>query len=224
MSLPTNYTDDILDANVNTRRKYNMIQNGDGTVSFEDVTTYTEHGTELAAQDINNITTEINNHGTTIPQKVNKFSGTVSGNTYVTVDQIGYDTTHRKLGLKVNGSNTLIPFSGGATLIGEYSTVRTVDVSEVGATSVGQFIAVPSSSDSYKAPTTSSSSVSNYYGMGWINVYGYYVAPVLSFSNGQLTITPARVGSSGSSNHASAATSYKYMTTKVYYVGDIQQL
>ena len=224
MSLPTNYLDDILDAEVNTRRRYNMITNQDGTVSFEDVTTYDQVGSDLSAQDINNITTEVNGLSTAVPQKVKKFSGTVSGNTYVTVDQLGYDKTHRKLGIKVNGETTLIPFSGGATLIGEFSTVRTVDVSEVGATSVGQFIAVPSGSDSYQAPTTSSSDVSNYYGMGWINAYGYYSAPVLSYNNGQLTITPARVGASGSSNHASAATSYNYMTTKVYYVGDIQQL
>ena len=224
MSLPTNYTDDILDAEVNTRRKYNMIDNGDGTVSFEDVTAYEQVGSDLAAQDINDITTEVNGLSAAVPQKVKKYSGTVDGNTYVTVDQLGYDRTHRKLGIKVNGETAVIPFSGGATLIGEFSTVRTVDVSEVGATSVGQFIAVPAGNDSYQAPTTYSANVSNYYGMGWINVYGYYTAPVLSFSNGQLTITPARVGSSGSSNHASAAAAYKYMTTKVYYVGDIQQL
>ena len=47
-----------------------------------------------------------------LSDKVTKFSGTDSGNTYVTVDQLAYDTTNKKLGLKVNGADTVIPFSG----------------------------------------------------------------------------------------------------------------
>lgn len=43
--------------------------------------------------------------------KVTKFSGTDSGNTYVTVDQLAYDQTNKTLGLKVNGADTVIPFS-----------------------------------------------------------------------------------------------------------------
>ena len=35
--LPTNFKDDIINAEINERRKYRMIQNDDGTVSFEDV-------------------------------------------------------------------------------------------------------------------------------------------------------------------------------------------
>ena len=50
-------------------------------------------------------------------QKVTKFSGTDSGNTYVTVDQLAYDETNKKLGLKVNGADTVIPFSSGSEII-----------------------------------------------------------------------------------------------------------
>lgn len=39
MVLKTNYKEDVLAAS-NTKRKYNMITNDDGTVSFEDVTEY----------------------------------------------------------------------------------------------------------------------------------------------------------------------------------------
>ena len=53
--------------------------------------------------------TELNND---LSDKVNSYSGTDSGNTYVTVDSIGYDSTNKKLGLKVNGADTVIPFSG----------------------------------------------------------------------------------------------------------------
>lgn len=45
-----------------------------------------------------------------VAQKVTKFSGTDSGNTYVTVDQLAYDQTNKTLGLKVNGADTVIPF------------------------------------------------------------------------------------------------------------------
>ena len=55
MALKTDYLDDILNAEVNTRRKYNMIQNGDGTVSFEDVTVYSQEGSTFGAADINEI-------------------------------------------------------------------------------------------------------------------------------------------------------------------------
>lgn len=59
-NLPTNYTDDILDVSVNTRRKFNMIQNQDGTVSFEDVTVYTTEGSNYGASNINASNREIN--------------------------------------------------------------------------------------------------------------------------------------------------------------------
>ena len=49
-----------------------------------------------------------------LTDKVNSYSGTASGNTYVTVDSIGYDSTNKKLGLKVNGADTVIPFSGSS--------------------------------------------------------------------------------------------------------------
>ena len=58
--LKTNYVDDVLDASVNDKRKYNMIQNADGTVSFDDVTTYTQNGDSFGAKDINDTNTAVN--------------------------------------------------------------------------------------------------------------------------------------------------------------------
>lgn len=51
--LKQDYVDDVLNAEVNTRRKYNMIDNGDGTVSFEDVTDYSTNGDSFGGRDIN---------------------------------------------------------------------------------------------------------------------------------------------------------------------------
>ena len=51
--LKTNYVDDVLDTTKNQLRKYQQIQNDDGTVSFVDVTEYTQVGTSFGAKDIN---------------------------------------------------------------------------------------------------------------------------------------------------------------------------
>lgn len=55
MALKTDYKDDVLDTSANTQRKYNMISNDDGTVSFEDVTVYLQEGDSFGAQEINQI-------------------------------------------------------------------------------------------------------------------------------------------------------------------------
>lgn len=55
MALRTDYKDDILDLTQNTQRKYRMITNADGTVSFEDVTAYSQVGDSFGAADINSL-------------------------------------------------------------------------------------------------------------------------------------------------------------------------
>ena len=60
MALKENYVDDILNTSKNTKRKYNMLQNGDGTVSFEDVTEYSQNGDNFGSADVNAITKAIN--------------------------------------------------------------------------------------------------------------------------------------------------------------------
>ena len=59
-TLPTNYQDDILNASMNGKRRYNLIQNTDGTVSLEDVTDYDQVGSNFGAGQINAITTAVN--------------------------------------------------------------------------------------------------------------------------------------------------------------------
>ena len=52
-NLPVNFKDDILKENMNGKRRFKMIQNGDGTVSFDDVTDYTQVGSTFGAAQIN---------------------------------------------------------------------------------------------------------------------------------------------------------------------------
>ena len=58
--LKTNYVDDVVDTTKNQVRKYKLIQNDDGTVSFVDVTEYTQVGTSFGAKDINDTNAAIN--------------------------------------------------------------------------------------------------------------------------------------------------------------------
>ena len=52
-TLPTNFKDDILSSSMGGKRKYRIIDNGDGTYSFEDVTEYTQNGSDFGAGQIN---------------------------------------------------------------------------------------------------------------------------------------------------------------------------
>ena len=51
--LPTNFVDDILAPSMGGKRRFNLIQNDDGTYSLEDVTDYTQTGSDFGAGQIN---------------------------------------------------------------------------------------------------------------------------------------------------------------------------
>lgn len=59
-NLPVDFKDDIL-ASSNTKRKYRQTTNGDSTVSFEDVTNYSQKGSEFGAKEVNQTNKAINN-------------------------------------------------------------------------------------------------------------------------------------------------------------------
>ena len=59
-NLPVNFKDDILAAS-NPKRKYQQTFNSDGSVSLEDVTVYTQHGSDFGASQINQTNQAINN-------------------------------------------------------------------------------------------------------------------------------------------------------------------
>lgn len=55
----TNFKDDIL-ASSNAKRKYQMTYNDDGTVSFQDVTAYSQMGSAFGAKEVNEERAAIN--------------------------------------------------------------------------------------------------------------------------------------------------------------------
>lgn len=58
--LKTNFQDDIINTEVTDKRRFNLINNSDGTVSFDDVTTYEQIGSNYGAQEINTTNDTVN--------------------------------------------------------------------------------------------------------------------------------------------------------------------
>lgn len=60
-TLPVNFKDDILDPSMDGKRRYRIIKNSDDTVSLEDVTDYTQVGSNFGASQVNATNTAVNN-------------------------------------------------------------------------------------------------------------------------------------------------------------------
>lgn len=58
--LKTDFQDDIIDTSVSDKRRFNIINNSDGTISLEDVTTYKKIGSQYGGQEINKANETIN--------------------------------------------------------------------------------------------------------------------------------------------------------------------
>lgn len=59
-TLPVNYVDDALNSAMDGKRRYKVINNADGTISLEDVTTYDQVGSNFGASQLNTIGKAIN--------------------------------------------------------------------------------------------------------------------------------------------------------------------
>lgn len=58
--LRTNFQDDIINTEITDKRRYNMTQNADGTISLEDVTTYEQIGSDYGSNEINLANSTVN--------------------------------------------------------------------------------------------------------------------------------------------------------------------
>lgn len=102
--LRTDYKDDVLDTSKNEKRKYNLIQNADGTFSLEDVTAYTQVGDSFGAADIN-----------TTNKKVNEMDCSLNGCSLEQEGEdffiVGADSVRKKLG---SGELKILKVGSGA--------------------------------------------------------------------------------------------------------------
>lgn len=77
-SLKTNYKDDIFEGS----RKYRIVNNADGTVSFSDETEYLQEGDTYGASDINEQNEVINSKGVVVSDTVIDVADRQVGNLY----------------------------------------------------------------------------------------------------------------------------------------------
>lgn len=108
--LKTNYVDDVLDTTKNKLRKYQQIQNDDGTVSFVDVTEYTQVGTSFGAKDINDTNAAINDVNGNLDTKIqiitlSEKTGTDSNSGIIYIPKTSYPD-----------AKCIIPFAYDSTL------------------------------------------------------------------------------------------------------------
>lgn len=112
MALKENYKDDILDVSVNTKRKYRMTENQDGTVSLDDETVYTQEGDSFGASDMNATNGKVNALETDIGEIDDSLTDGIGG----TTDKFRFGTDgNGNYGYikEVEGADTFFPFSSG---------------------------------------------------------------------------------------------------------------
>lgn len=97
--LKTTYKDDVLNTSVNEKRRFNMIQNADGTFSFEDVTEYSQVGDSFGAADIN-----------TTNKKVNEIDSSLNGFSF-------RKNSEGEKEVSTDGGTTWENFNSGASLL-----------------------------------------------------------------------------------------------------------
>ena len=77
-ALKTDYKDDVFSGN----RKYTMVNNPDGTVSFVDVTDYVQVGDSYGASEINEQNDVINKKGVVVSNEDIEVADRTAGNMY----------------------------------------------------------------------------------------------------------------------------------------------
>ena len=126
-----------------------------------------------------------------------------------------YDNSSQKYGYSIDG--TFYPFSSGAILIGEYSANNTtVDVSDLNATDVNQFLLVPSSNSEVYSQTPTD--------CPYPYSAAYFYMGALSLNNNILTITLPRLRTylMKSTGGVTWLDSSTYMKSKLYFIGNVE--
>ena len=125
--LKDNYQDDVLDSEKNQLRKYNMIHNDDGTVSFVDATVYSQNGDNFGAKDVNDIVARIGEVSKAenidydgeksvkgaIDECVRTLGYTVTSKNYLPNNSVstGIFTVNNDKTVTVNGKGTIDPWT-----------------------------------------------------------------------------------------------------------------
>lgn len=130
----------------------------------------------------------------------------------------GYDSARDKYGFTIDG--LFVPFRKGAIYLGEYSANTTIDVSELGAESADEFLAVATPQNIDKTSGNAGMGANG----GIARTATTYTPPTLSLVDGNLIIEVGTLYSYGGACGSwwLAVDETKNNKVKVYYVGDIE--
>lgn len=103
--LKTDYKNDVLDLAVNPDRKFQPVDNGDGTFSYNDVTTYSQVGDAFGANDINATNLAINN---ILGDCATVEETTTASKAYDIGDYLVMDGYFYKVTAAISAGNTLV--------------------------------------------------------------------------------------------------------------------
>ena len=127
--------------------------------------------------------------------------------------QIEFNLQDGKGVYRQKGADTWIPFKARPTLLGQYSTVSTYDLSNVSGyetLTVNDFLCITNTGNTSGSKYENDSN-------GTIQLSIVYTAAQLSIASGILTITPALLSGSAFHNPATA-TAKSYLQTSVYLI------
>ena len=160
MELPVNFKDDVLASSMDGKRRYNMITNSDGTVSFEDVTTYSQEGSNFGSAQINNTNGEINKINNNVLDTIEEISANTSGGKFAGAlalknvnNSLGgftpiIDGTGKITGYKTKvGADTVFPFSSVTNGTFTFINGGSSNVVDTGLSDINGFVYFGNSSD-----------------------------------------------------------------------------
>lgn len=141
MALKENYKDDILDVSVNTKRKYRMTENPDGTISLEDETVYTQQGDSFGASDMNATNGKVN----TLESDIGEINDNLNGFTFYPAGEVDLvaSVSDDSYYTDANGKYVLADSTTGQSLIDDvtYKSLASIEDlrGKVGADTVSPF-------------------------------------------------------------------------------------
>ena len=117
--LPVNFKDDILSPSMGGKRRYNLIQNDDGTYSLEDVTEYTQTGSDFGAGQINATNQAVN-------ESCDK-ANVIDDLNDIEANQADGMIAGAKAVAELNGKFRTINFETGSQINTDYGKFRTIN-------------------------------------------------------------------------------------------------
>lgn len=114
MSLKTDYKDDMFSG----KRKYQVTNNDDGTISLDDVTTYHQQGDVFSSYDINTTNTAVNQNADGLSDEISTRAQQIAAEQSTRAQQINAVKATRNVTFPASGWSASAPYSQTVSVSG----------------------------------------------------------------------------------------------------------